>query len=116
MCWIGTTFKKKLKENMVFRIVITHNALIDTFEGIEWYDKQATGLGKRFYQAIQKGYKTIRQNPHFQIRYEDVRCLPLEKFPHLVHFVVEEEQKRVVVLGVISTHRDPKIWEEGTTV
>jgi toxin ParE1/3/4 len=105
-------FEKKLKENMVFKIVLTNSALIDTFDGIEWYEKQTDGLGKRFYQAIQKVYKTIRQNPYFQIRYADVRCLPLQKFPYMVHFVVEEERKRIVILGIICTHRDPKTWEK----
>ena len=99
---------------MAFDIVITHQARIDTLEGIEWYNKQAAGLGKRFYQAVQKHYKTLRQNPYFQIRYDDVRCLPLVKFPYMVHFIVEEDRKRVVVLGVICTHRDPKIWKERT--
>jgi hypothetical protein len=97
---------------MAFKIVIIHKARIDMLEGIEWYGKQSAGLGKRFYQAIQKEYKTLRQNPNFQIRYEDVRCLPLKKFPYMIHFVVEEELKRVVVVGIICTHRDPKTWEE----
>lgn len=97
---------------MAFEIVIIHKAHIDMLEGIEWYGKHSVGLGKRFYQAIQREYKTLRQNPYFQIRYEDVRCLPLKKFPYMIHFVVEEEIKRVVVIGVICTHRDPKIWEE----
>jgi hypothetical protein len=39
---------------MVFKIVITHNAHIDTLEGIEWYNKQSSIIGKRFYQTIQK--------------------------------------------------------------
>lgn len=77
-------FKEKLRKNMVFKIVITQKALLDSVEGIEWYDKQAKGLGKRFYQAIQKSYKTIRKNPYFQIRYQGVRCLPLEKFPYMI--------------------------------
>ena len=112
MLRIGKMSKKKLRKNMVFKIVITHKARIDMFEGIEWYNKQSEGLGKRFYQAIQKEYKTIRQNPYFQIRYQDVRCLPLKKFPYMFHFVIDEERKRVVVIGVICTHRDPKIGEE----
>ena len=99
---------------MVFKIVITHKARIDTLESIEWYDKQSVGLGKRFYQAIQKEYKILRQNPYFQIRYDDVRCLPLDKFPFMLHFVVDEERKQVVIIGIICTHRDPKIWEEKT--
>lgn len=99
---------------MVFKIIITHKALIDTVNGIEWYDKQAKGLGKRFYLGIQKAYKTIRKNPYFQIRYEGVRCLPLEKFPYMIHFIVEEKEKRIVVLGIISSYRDPKTWDERT--
>lgn len=97
---------------MAFNIVITHQARIDTREGIERYNNVSTVLAKRFYQAIQTHYKVLRQNPYFQIRYADVRCLPIKKFPYMVHFVVEEERKRVVVLGVICTHRDPKIWKE----
>jgi hypothetical protein len=99
---------------MVFKIVNTQKALIDISECIEWYEKQYKGLGKRFYQALQRRYKTIRQNPYFQIRHEGVRCLPLETFPYMIHFIVEEERKRIVVLGVVSSHRDPKTWKERT--
>jgi hypothetical protein len=97
---------------MVFKIVNTHKAKIDTFEAIEWYNTQTTGLGKRFYLEVKKQFKILSKNPYFQIRYEDVRCLPLEKFPYMVHFIIDEEHKRVVILGVISTSRNPKEWEE----
>jgi len=30
----------------------------------------------------------------------------------MIHFVVEEELERVVIMGIICTHRDPEIWEE----
>lgn len=53
MFWIGTMSKKKLRKNMAFDIVITQKARIDMLEGIEWYNKQAAGLGKRFYQTVQ---------------------------------------------------------------
>ena len=36
---------------MVFKIVITHKAQIDIYEGFEWYDEQVPELGKRFYQT-----------------------------------------------------------------
>jgi plasmid stabilization system protein ParE len=97
---------------MVFKIVLTHKAQIDILEGIEWYNKHSADLGKRFYQTIQKEYKNLRQNPYFQVRYEDIRCLPLKKYPYMIHFVVEEEREQVVVLGIICTHRDPVVGEE----
>jgi hypothetical protein len=108
----GPMFKKKSRRNMVFKIVMTHKAHLDTLQGIEWYNKQSVELGKRFYQTIQKKYKNLRQNPYFQVRYEDIRCLPIEKFPYMIHFAVEEERKRVVIIGVICTHLDSRIWEE----
>ena len=63
MFWIGMIFKMKLSENMAFKIVITPKARIDKLESIEWCNSQASGLGKRFYQDIQKQYKILRQNP-----------------------------------------------------
>jgi len=97
---------------MAFKIVITQKAHIDILEGVEWYDKQSTDIGKRFYQTIQKKFKTLRQNPFFQVRYEDVRCLPLGKYPYLIHFVLDEERELIIVIGVICTYLNPETWEE----
>lgn len=97
---------------MDFDILVTPNAYLDTLEGIDWYDSQSTGLGERFYNAIQKQYDILCQNPFFQIRHNnDVRCVPLDKFPYMIHFIVDEETKRIVILGVICTHRDPTNWK-----
>ncbi|GEM_PF-5109149 len=63
MFWIGSMFKKKSKQNMVFKIVITHKAQIDINEGIEWYDEQVPELGKRFFQTIQANFKTLCIDP-----------------------------------------------------
>jgi len=99
---------------MVTKITFSQKALINTIEIIEWYDKQSKGLGSRFFQALQKGYKIILKNPYFQIRYKDVRCLPLEKFPYMIHFIVEDEGNRTLILGIKNSHQDPKTWEDGT--
>ena len=99
---------------MVIKIVFSQKAINQTFEVVDWYDKQSKGLGKRFYQVLQKGYRTIRKNPNFQIRYKDVRCFPLEKFPYMIHFIVEEEGTQILILEIKSTHQDPKTWEDKT--
>jgi hypothetical protein len=101
---------------MVFKIVVTQKALADTSEGIDWYEKQSKGLGKRFYQTIQKRYKIIRSNPYFQIRYEGVRCLPLERFPYMIHFIVDEQRNHIIVLRIICTYRNQNNWVESTKI
>lgn len=38
----------------------------------------------------------------------------VKKFPYLVHFYINEETNTVEVLAIISTFRNPKIWEDRT--
>ena len=65
---------------------------------------------KAFLSDHTKEFRTLSYNPYFQTRYENVRCLPLAKFPYLIHYIVEEQSRRIVVVGLICTHRNPKIW------
>lgn len=44
------------------------------------------------------------------MRYENVRCVPIRKFPYMIHFIVEEEKKRIVVIGIFNTCWDPQKW------
>jgi toxin ParE1/3/4 len=84
----------------------------DIQKGIDWYNAAQNGLGEKFHKAIKKGFKTLTINPFFQIRYDNVRCFPLKKFPYMIHYVVEEDKRWIVVLAVINTNRDPAIWRK----
>jgi len=52
--------------------------------------------------------KTLQQNPHFQIRYNDIQCLPLKDFKYMIHFKVDEIKKEVHIYAVLSTYLNPK--------
>ena len=95
---------------MAYRLKILPIVHKDIQEGISWYNSRQTGLGKRFHEAVKAEYNILKRHPHFQIRYDGVRCLPMKTFPYMIHYIVEEEKKRVVVLGVINTYKDPDKW------
>ena len=97
---------------MAFKIEVRPQALVDTLEIIDWYSKISLGLGKRFYLQVKQHYKFLKSTPLLQVRYDNVRCLPVNKFPYMIHFIVEEKRKCVVVISIISTDRDPKMWDE----
>lgn len=78
---------------------------------IKWYNLKQAGLGKRFHAEVKESFEYLRTNPFFQNRYDEVRCLPLKKFPFMVHFSVEEKAKRVVVHAVFHTSLNPRIWK-----
>jgi len=96
---------------MPYKLNIKPEAHADIQEGIDWYNSRQPGLGKRFHSAVKQEFKLLRKSPLFQIRYDGVRCLPLKKFPYMVHFIVNEENKQIVVLGLICTYKDPAEWE-----
>ena len=99
---------------MAYTLFIDPRAIQDVQEAIDYYDEQQAGLGKRFESALNKRLLTLETNPLFRVRYDNVRCLPLEKFPYMVHFTVDQENSQVTVRAVFHTSRDPKQWNTRT--
>ena len=97
---------------MPFTIKIEPEAKHDIQEGIDWYNKQQPGLGREFHAAVKKHLKKLQTNPYFQIRYEEVQCLPLTTYPYMIHFTINEQQQKVIVHAVFNTLRNPAIWKE----
>ncbi|HUW07001.1 MAG TPA: type II toxin-antitoxin system RelE/ParE family toxin [Williamwhitmania sp.] len=100
---------------MRFKVKIEPKALQDIQAITDWYNERQAGVGKRFQKATVKQIDSLVNNPHgWAIRYNEIRCLPVRKFPYMVHFYINESTETVEVLAVISTSRDPEIWKEET--
>jgi len=97
------------------KVKIEPEALQDIREITKWYTKVQPKLGKRFQNTIIKQIDSLHKNPHgYAIRYKEIRCLPVKKFPYMVHFYINEGNDTVEVLAIISTDRNPKVWEQKT--
>jgi hypothetical protein len=71
------------------------------------------GLGDRLLTNIRKQTADLSTTAlHFAIKYDDVRCICIKKFPFLVHYRANEQTKTVKVEALIHTSRNPKYWEE----
>ena len=98
-----------------YKVQVEPEALTDIQDITDWYNEQQPGLGKRFRNTGIKQINTLNKNPQiYQVRYKEIRCMIVKKFPYMVHFFINEENLTVEVLAVISTDRNPKIWEEKT--
>ena len=96
-----------------YEILIEERALLDIHQGFEYYETLQPGLGVRFNQSVFHSFETLQLNPFYQVRYDEVRCLPVKKFPYMVHYKVNELKGIVNVLAVINTYRDPdKTWKK----
>ncbi len=105
-------FKNVLSKNMAFKIEVRPLALMDTYKIIDWYSERSKVLGNKFYKQLKKHYKSLEINPFFVVRYKNVRCLPMRGFPYMIHFIIDEIKYKIVIIGIISTSRDPQIWED----
>jgi len=98
-----------------YRLKINKNALLDIQESTVWYNEQLPKLGSRFQKTVKQHIEKLRYNADsYSIRYADVRCTLIKKFPFLIHFRIDETNQVVEIFAIIHTSRHPKIWEKKT--
>ncbi len=92
---------------MAFNTIVLPSALLDIQEIIDHYDGVQIGLSEKFDNELNDYFLTLQKSPFFQIRYANVRCLPLRKFPVMIHFIVDEKLNIVYIRAVLNTSKDP---------
>lgn len=90
-----------------YKIRIESDAKHDIQEGISWYNSKKKGLGKSFHNEVKDHIITLKEIKFFQIRYEEVRCLPLKKFPYMIHYSLDDAKKTIVVRAILNTYHNP---------
>jgi len=93
-----------------FVVIFSPIAIDDAEQAVEYYEEKQTGLGKRFARQLQSTLNSIKRNPFFaSVRYDDIRCAAVKKFPYLVHYHINEEELLVTIVAVYSTYKEP-LW------
>lgn len=79
----------------------------------KWYNEQRSVLGEEFKQEINKEIDYIGTYPfHYQIKYQEARVSYTLRFPYGIFYLVEENKKQVVIIGVLHTKRNPDIIQQ----
>ena len=83
----------------------------DLAAGFGYYEGRTEGLGERFLAAVGSVLDAIERYPKmFAHVHGEVRRALVSRFPYAVFY--RAESKRVVVLAVLHTARDPSIWPQ----
>ena len=95
----------------MYKVVLDPRASNDVQQVIDYYEDQALGLGRKFDSALHEHLvflthsllpKAVSGNP-----------LPAhEKFPYMIHYLVDEVAKLVIFRSVFSTKADPENWQK----
>ncbi len=97
---------------MNWKLKIDIDAFNDIQQARDWYELQLKGLGQRYKKQVKKQIDSLKKNPYlFSIKYNEIHCRKIEKFPFLIHYKINEELKTVTVYAVFHTSRSPEIWD-----
>lgn len=92
----------------LYEVKIEDRAFDEIQDAILYYEGKQSGLGLRFKETVLSAIESLKRNPFYQVRYSTFRCLPIKKFPYMIHFEVDENAKRVDVFAVINTYLNPQ--------
>ncbi len=99
-----------------FEIVFHPQFVADLQNAIEYYELQQIGLGLKFNQTVKDAVDAVCLNPFYQIRYDNIRCFATKKFPFLLHFEVDENNRIILVHSLVHTSRNPdEYWVKKKT-
>ena len=93
-----------------FSVKLSFRAVVDINNGVDYYNDIQKDLGKRFGNDVKSSINKIKRNPFFQIRYDNIRCLPLGTFPFMIHFEVLESNNLIIIYGIINTYLNTDNW------
>lgn len=97
----------------MYESIILPLAKEDIRDAALWYEEKQTGLGKRFTQQVREKSSFIKENPKAcNVRYDNVRTAVLNVFPFMLHYVIDENNKTVVISAVLHTSRNPDLWKK----
>jgi plasmid stabilization system protein ParE len=81
----------------------------DLAAGFDWFERQRIGLGDEFVATVQSTLKNVELYPEIFVSvHGDVRRAIVLRFPFALFYLVEP--RRIVVLRVLHTARDPSLW------
>lgn len=95
---------------MSFVLLIGKKAAIDIQSAIDYYERQQEWLGRKFEAMLHDILMNLQMNPHYAIRYDNVRCLPMQLYPYMIHFTLDESAIEIRIHAVLHTSRNPNIW------
>ena len=93
---------------MPYTILVTPTATEDIAVAIEYYNALAADLGYRFADLVAEYFDRIAELPTASaVRYKNVRCKPMKRFPYLITFIIDDAAHSVNILRVFNTYQEP---------
>ncbi len=100
-----------------FNVRYNPQIYLDIQKAVDFYNEktQSTELARRFVDSIETALPKLNQSAlHYQVRYDDIRLLPIPSFPYRAHYRADELTNTVFVEAILHTSENPEEWRART--
>jgi plasmid stabilization system protein ParE len=98
---------------MSYKIVNRPAVSIDITDAVNYYKPININLAKQFLFRLQEARTYISQHPYsLQVKYKNVRTLLLKQFPYHIHYLIDDDNKHIVILAIINAYKNPKDYND----
>jgi len=100
-----------------FKVRYNPQIYLDIQKTVDHYRKETGNdeLGIRFVKTVKTALKKLNTSAlHYQIRYDDIRFLPIPVFSFMAYYRINEDNNTVMVEAIFRTSDDPQDWKGRT--
>lgn len=93
---------------MNYKVIVSPIALKNIENALEYYLNNANKkVANNFLKDYQRTFKTLITNPFNQFHDINYRFVPLSKFPFIIFYIINEENKTVEINAIFHTSQNP---------
>jgi hypothetical protein len=92
---------------MIFKIAVSNRAQHEIEEAIEFYNIRNKSAAIEFYSEIQNIYRILEFSPYFEVKFLNIRSIPLNKFPFIIFFTIDFENQIVNIRSCFHNSQSP---------
>jgi len=92
-----------------YELILLLKAKKELIDSWKWYESRQSGLGNRFEAEVFRSFGLIIKNPkHYPQKTLALREIGVRVFPFLVIYTIDERRKKIVIVSIFHTSRNPK--------
>jgi hypothetical protein len=91
------------------KLILLHEAEIEFWKSVEYYERQQSALGMRFKEEVDRHLQQILAQPLLpSLRKAGYRRVNLTVFRHYIAYIVRDDV--LWVIAICHSHRKPEFW------
>ncbi len=93
---------------MNYKIVLSPLAVKNLDDALKFYnDNVSKKIATLFWKDYKRTYNSLKINPFYQFHDNNYRFLPMQKFPFIAFFIVNELENIVYLNAIFHTSQNP---------